>query len=98
MWDVKYRVILVILRATGMVTKGLKKNLEAVPGTHSIDSLQNTAVLGTPHIIRKVLQCEALIPSCVDHGWFKRRTRKKRPVTRDSMLKMMMMMIKEPVW
>ena len=37
----------------------LKKNLEAVPGKHSIDSLQKTAILGTSHIIRKVLQCEA---------------------------------------
>ena len=36
----------------------LKKNLEAVPGKHSIDSLQKTAILGTSHIIRKVLQCE----------------------------------------
>ena len=37
----------------------LKENLEAVPGKHSIDSLQKTAILGTSHIIRKVLQCEA---------------------------------------
>jgi hypothetical protein len=37
----------------------LKKNLEAVPGKHSIDSLQKTAILGTSHIIWKVLQCEA---------------------------------------
>jgi hypothetical protein len=28
-------------------------------GKHSIDSIQKTAVLGTAHIIRKVLQCEA---------------------------------------
>ena len=34
-------------------------NLKAVPGKHSIDSLQKTAILGTSHIIRKVLQCEA---------------------------------------
>jgi hypothetical protein len=33
--------------------------LEAVPGKHSIDSPQKTAILGTSHIIRKVLQCEA---------------------------------------
>ena len=32
---------------------------KSVPGKHSIDSLQKTAVLGTSHIIRKVLQCEA---------------------------------------
>jgi len=36
-----------------------KKNLEAVPGKHSIDSLQKSAILGTSHIIWKVLQCEA---------------------------------------
>jgi hypothetical protein len=41
------------------VTRSLKKNLEAVPGKHSIDSLQKTAILGTSHIIRKVLQCDA---------------------------------------
>ena len=38
--------------------ESLRKNLEAVPGKHSIDSLQKTAILGTPHLIRKVLQCE----------------------------------------
>ena len=38
--------------------KTLKKNLKAIPGIHSIDSLQSTAILGTSHIIRKVLQCE----------------------------------------
>ena len=37
----------------------IRKNLEAVPGKHSIDSLQETAILGTSHIIWKVLQCEA---------------------------------------
>jgi len=42
-----------------MVAKGLRKNLDAVPGKRSIDSLQKTAVLGTSHIIRKILQCEA---------------------------------------
>ena len=36
----------------------VRKNLEAVPGQHLIDSLQKTAILGTSHIIRKVLQCE----------------------------------------
>ena len=37
----------------------LKEKLEAVPGNHSIDLLQKTAILGTSHITRKVLQCEA---------------------------------------
>ena len=59
MWNLKRTIIPVITGATGIVTRGLRKNLEAVPGKHSIDSLQKTAVLGTSHIIRKVLQCEA---------------------------------------
>src|SRR5215475_1690711 len=59
MWNVKCTIIPVIIVATGIVTGSLKKNLEAVPGKRSIDSLQKTAILGTSHIIRKVLQCEA---------------------------------------
>ena len=35
--------------------KGLMKNLEAVPGTYSIDSQQKAAMVRTSDIIRKVL-------------------------------------------
>jgi hypothetical protein len=45
--------------ATWVVTRSVRKTLEAVPGKHSIDSLQKTAILGTAHIIWKALQCEA---------------------------------------
>jgi inosine-uridine nucleoside N-ribohydrolase len=58
MWNLKCTIIPVIIGATEIVTKSLKKNLEAIPGKHSIDSLQQTVILGTSHIIRKVLQCE----------------------------------------
>jgi hypothetical protein len=54
----KCDIIPVVIGATGIVTKCLKKTLEAVPGKHSIESLQKTAVLGTSHVIRKVLQSE----------------------------------------
>ena len=59
MWNLKCTIVPVIIGATGVVMRILKKNLETVPGKHSIDSLQKTAILGTSHIIRKVLQCEA---------------------------------------
>jgi len=59
MWNLKCTIVPVIIGATGIVTRSLTKNLEAVPGKHSIDSLQKTAILGTSHTIRKVLQCEA---------------------------------------
>ena len=66
---------------TGTVTKVLKKNLEAMPGIHSIDSLQKTVILGISHIIRKVLQSEMGNLSGGDHRCF-RSARKKRSVTR----------------
>jgi hypothetical protein len=52
-------VIPVIVGATGIVSKRLQKYLETIPGQHSIDSLKKTAILGTSHIIRKVLQAES---------------------------------------
>ena len=77
MWNLKCTIVPVIIGATGIVTRSLKKNLETVPGKHSIDSPQKTAILGTSHIIRKVLQCEASSLNGGDHCWFKRSTGKK---------------------
>ena len=57
-WNVKCTIIPVIIGATGIVTRSLRKYLETVPGKHSIDSLKKTAILGKNHIIQKVLQCE----------------------------------------
>jgi hypothetical protein len=72
MWNMKFMIILVLIGATGIVTKGLKKNLETMPKTHSIDPLQKTAIIGTSHIIRKVLQSETGKLSGGDHRWFRR--------------------------
>jgi hypothetical protein len=52
-------IIPAIIGATGIVTRSLRKILEAIPGKRSIDSLQKTGTLETLHIIRKVLQCES---------------------------------------
>ena len=80
----KCMIIQEIIGATGIVTKGVKKHLEAVPGKHSIESLQKTAVLGTSHNT-EVLQSETWSLSGGDHRWFKRRcARDKRPVARDN--------------
>jgi len=59
MWNLKCTIIPVIIGATGIVTRSLRKNLEDIPGKHSIVSLQKTAIPGTSHIRREVLQCEA---------------------------------------
>jgi hypothetical protein len=58
MWNMKCFFLPVIIGATGIVTKSLQKYLETIPGQHSIDSLQKTVILGTSHIVRKVLQAE----------------------------------------
>jgi hypothetical protein len=58
MWNLKCKIISAITGATGILTKGLRKHLEAIPEKHSINSLQKTAVLGTSHIMRKLLQAE----------------------------------------
>jgi hypothetical protein len=60
-----------------IITKGLRKNLEATPRKQSIDTLQKTAVLGTSHIIRKVLQPEPASLNGGDHCWFKRSPRRR---------------------
>jgi hypothetical protein len=49
MWNLKCTIIPVIIGVTGIVTKSLRKNLEAIPGKYSIDSQQKTAVLETSH-------------------------------------------------
>jgi hypothetical protein len=40
MWNMKCLVIPVGIGATGIVTEGLKKYLETIPGKHPTDSLQ----------------------------------------------------------
>jgi len=45
MWNLKCTIKPVIIGATGIVKRSLRKNLETVPGKHSIDSRQKTTVL-----------------------------------------------------
>jgi hypothetical protein len=54
-WNVKTRVIPVIIGATGTISKSFKKYLSTIPGNHGVKELQKIAVLGTAHILRKML-------------------------------------------
>ena len=47
MWNMQHMNITVITGATGIIIKGLKKNLEAMPAKYLTDVLQKTAILGT---------------------------------------------------
>jgi len=55
MWNVKSTVIPEIKGATETISKSLRQYLSNIPGKQEIKVLQKTAVLGTAHILRKVL-------------------------------------------
>jgi hypothetical protein len=44
-WNTKCFVLLVIMGTSGIVTKGLKKYMETIPGKHSADSVQKQSHL-----------------------------------------------------
>ena len=54
-WNVKAKVIPVIMRATGTVSKSLRQYLSNISGKHEIKELHKTAILGTAHKLREVL-------------------------------------------
>ena len=49
MWNVKTKVIPVIIGATGTVSKSFKKYVSNIPGNHEVKVPQKTAILGTAH-------------------------------------------------
>jgi hypothetical protein len=55
MWNVKTKAIPVIIDATGTISKSFTKYVSNIPGNHKVKELQKTAILGTAHILRKVL-------------------------------------------
>ena len=55
MRTVKTKVIPVIIGATGNISKSHRKYVSNIPGKHEVKDLQKTAILGTAHILRKVL-------------------------------------------
>ena len=54
-WNVKTKVMPVIIGATGTISKSFRKYVSNIPGKHEVKELQKTAILGTAHILRKVL-------------------------------------------
>ena len=54
-WNVKAKVILVIIGATGTISNLFRKYVSNIPGKHQVKELKKRAILGTAHILRKVL-------------------------------------------
>jgi len=55
MWNVKTRVIPVIIGATGTNSKSFRKYVSNILGCHEVKELRKTAILGTAHIFWNVL-------------------------------------------
>jgi hypothetical protein len=55
MCNVKTKVTPVVIAATGTISKSFRKYLSSVSGKHEVKELQKTAILGTTHILWKVL-------------------------------------------
>ena len=45
----------IVTGATGAISKTFRKYVSNIPGNHEVKELQKTAILGTAHILRKVL-------------------------------------------
>jgi len=55
MWNVKTKKIPAIIGATGTISKSFRKCVSNKPRIHEVKELQKTTILGTVHILRKVL-------------------------------------------
>ena len=54
MWNVKTKMIPVIIGVTGTISESFRKYVSNIPGKHEVKELQKTAILGTAHILQKV--------------------------------------------
>ena len=52
MWNVKAKVIPVVIGATGTISESPRLYLSNIPGKHDIKELQKTAILSTAHKLR----------------------------------------------
>ena len=66
MWGMRTETIPVIIGALGAIKKGLETYLGRIPGQISISELQKITLLGTAHILRRVLSSYPLAPQ--NHG------------------------------
>ena len=58
MWGLKTITVPVVIGALEVVKKGIEKHTDKIPGKINITELQKIALLGSSHILRKVLSIE----------------------------------------
>ncbi|MEO0971429.1 MAG: hypothetical protein AAFX80_24760, partial [Cyanobacteria bacterium J06639_18] len=55
MWSMRTEIVPVIVGALGVIKKGSEEYLKKIPGKISQKQLQKIALLGSAHILRKIL-------------------------------------------
>ena len=55
MWNVKTKVVPVVVGALGTLRKDFAKGVELIPGRPKVSEFKKISLLGTAHILRKVL-------------------------------------------
>ena len=58
MWGLKKITTSVVIGALRVVKKGIEKHINKIPGKINIAEIQKIALLGSSHILRKVLSIE----------------------------------------
>ena len=54
-WVMKTQIVPVIIGALGVIKKCIEKQISKIPGNLNVTELQEIALLGSTHILRKVL-------------------------------------------
>jgi hypothetical protein len=93
MWNLKCTIIPVITGVTGIVTRSLRKKFGSC--TRKTFDRFSTKDGCTWNVTHNTESTAVLKPErCGDHCWFKRITRKNRPVTRDIIIITIIMNLK----
>ena len=58
MWKMKTTTLPVVIGALGVIKTGMRLTVEKTPGTINIEELQKIALMGTAHILRKVMSID----------------------------------------
>ena len=58
MWKMKTTTLPVVISALGVIKKEMRLTVEKIPWAIKIEELQKIAMMGTAHILRKVLSID----------------------------------------
>ena len=60
MWGMRTETIPVVIGSLGLMKKGLEKFCDRIPGNIDLNTVQKIALLGTAHILRKILSMNCM--------------------------------------